>query len=232
MDRSLVWRALFLFIVLAAGALDGGPRLAAAGQAAVILALPAPRTDGSVSLERTLKERRSVRELTDKALTLDEVSQLLWAAQGVTHPRGLRTAPSAGATYPLEIYLVAGAVEDLETGIYRYLPDGHRLEHAADGDIRQALASAARGQDWMRPAAISIVIAAVEERTSRRYGKRAVRYVDNEVGAVVQNIQLQGTAMGLGSTFVGAFDDAAVKRVVGLKADEEALAIVPVGHVR
>ncbi|HOX24437.1 MAG TPA: SagB/ThcOx family dehydrogenase [Candidatus Krumholzibacteria bacterium] len=202
----------------------------AAGQAAAILALPAPRTDLAVTLDHALRHRRSVRDLADRALSLAEVGQMLWAGQGVTDPRGLRTAPSAGATYPLEIYLVAGHVVGLDAGVYRYLPASHGLAPVAAGDVRGDLAAAAAGQRWLQAAPAILVVAAVVERTELRYGARAVRYVDMEAGAAVQNVLLQCVALGLGGTFVGAFDDAAVERAVRLAPGEGALAIVPVGH--
>lgn len=228
MIRTLGWSGVsvvILAILLLQDALPGAAR-----QAAALVALPAPQIDGAVSLERALLQRRSERDLSAQALTLAAVGQALWAAQGVTHPEGLRTTPSAGATYPLELYLVAGAVEGLAPGVYRYAPAGHGLEPIAAGDIRDDLAAAALGQAWIAAAPASVIVAAAHERTARRYGQRAVRYVDMEVGAAVQNIQLQGVALDLGSTFVGAFDDAAVERLVGLRPREEALAIVPLGH--
>lgn len=236
-QRFCRWHLLVLLLVIAAAVLATEPQAAAslaggaAGQAAVILALPAPRSEGAMSLEQALRQRRSVRDLSAKAVTLADVGQLLWAAQGLTHPRGLRTAPSAGATYPLEIDLVAGQVSGLAAGVYRYLPDQHALTAVAATDVRSELSAAAHDQAWLRTAPASIVVSAVHERTERLYGQRAIRYVDMEVGAVVQNIQLQGAALGLGSTFVGAFDDATVKRVVGLAPAEAALAIVPIGHL-
>jgi SagB-type dehydrogenase family enzyme len=221
---------LVLVLVLASPG-DGPLAVAVAGPLAAALALPAPRTDGAVSLERALQDRRSVRAFAARPLDLTTVGQVLWAAQGLTHPLGLRTAPSAGATFPLELYLVAGEVAGLAAGVYRYRPDGHELVPVAAGDIRGELAAAARGQSWLQSAPVSVVVAAVPERTAQRYGQRATRYVAMEVGAVVQNIQLQGAALDLGSTFIGAFEDAAVQRLMGLAPQEQPLAIVPIGHL-
>lgn len=226
---SLPLLLLLLFVLAPPG--EGPLAAASTGPLAAALALPAPRIDGTVSLERTLQDRRSVRAFAARPLDLTTVGQLLWAAQGLTHPQGLRTAPSAGATFPLELYLVAGEVDGLTAGLYHYRPDGHELVPVAAGDIRGELAAAALGQSWLESAPVSVVVVAVPERTAQRYGQRATRYVAMEVGAVVQNIQLQGAALDLGSTFIGAFTDATVGRLLGLGRGEEPLAIVPIGHL-
>jgi SagB-type dehydrogenase family enzyme len=194
------------------------------------LTLPTPRTHGELSIESAVLARRSVREFMPGPLTLNDVSQLLWAAQGFTRGDGLRAAPSAGALFPLEIYLIAGAVEDLEPGIYRYLPAGHQLELVSDDAPRQQLASAARDQEFVRDAPISIVVAAVHQRTAQRYGERAGRYIDQEVGCVAENVALQAVALNLGTVIVGAFDDARVHRIVGLSENEDPRCILPVGE--
>lgn len=195
------------------------------------VSLPAPPTAGTMSLEEALAQRRSVREFAAGALTLAEISRLAWAAQGATKPEG-RTAPSAGATYPLEVYLVAADVEGLAAGVYRYRPGQHRLEAVAEGDIRRPLAAAAMNQQWMSRAALVVVIAAVFERTTARYGKRGERYVHMEAGHAAQNLLLQATAMGLGATPVGAFNDAEVSRLLHLPGGETPLYLIPVGHKR
>jgi SagB-type dehydrogenase family enzyme len=191
--------------------------------------LPPPRTVGDLSLEQAIAARRSVREYESEALSLAEASQLLWAAQGITGGDGLRAAPSAGALFPLEIYLVAGAVDDLPAGIYRYRPEMHELELRAEGDSRRELASAALDQDFVRIAPASIVVAAVHRRTAQRYGKRSGRYIDQEVGCVAENVALQAESLNLGTVIVGAFDDARVKRIVGL-GKEDPHCILPVGR--
>ena len=191
--------------------------------------LPAPSMAGAKSLEDALAHRRSVREFAPGALTLAEVSQLMWAAQGVTAPER-RTAPSAGATYPLEVYLVVGKIEGLGAGVYRYLPLPHRLEALADGDIRVPLAIAAVDQQWMSQAAMVVVFAAVFERTTVRYGQRAERYVHMETGHAAQNLLLQAAALGLGATPAGAFNDAEVSRLLHLPVGEVPLYFIPVGR--
>jgi SagB-type dehydrogenase family enzyme len=195
------------------------------------IALPPPRTAGTVSLEETLRQRHSVRDFLRTPMALADVSQLLWAAQGVTHDEG-RTAPSAGALYPLELYLVAGEVRDLPAGLYRYVPDRHRLEAIRLGDLRADLAAATRHQDWLKDSAAILVFAAVEERTTGKYGPRGIRYIHLEAGHAAQNALLQAVALGLGGTPVGAFDDERAAQVLGLPREEEVLYFVPVGKPR
>ena len=194
--------------------------------------LPTPRQDGEVSLEHAVGTRRSIRELAPGALTLAEVGQLLWAAQGITDSVGLRTAPSAGALYPLEVCLAAGEVSALTPGLYRYDPNRHILAKTEDGDRRIELANAALGQAWIAAAAAILVLAAVYRRTTDKYGARGERYVHIEIGHAAQNVYLQALALGLGTTEVGAFDDRAVKAVLGLVGDQDPLAIMPIGRTR
>lgn len=189
--------------------------------------LPPPKA-GAMSLEESIRHRRSVRDYSDEGLTLADISALMWAAQGITTP-GHRTAPSAGATYPLELYLAAGNVENLAAGVYRYLPERHRLEMVSDGDIRQRLSDAAVNQEWMSNAPVVVAIAAVFDRTAARYGRRAERYVDLEAGHAAQNLLLQTTVLGLGATPVGAFDDAEVSRLLQLPVGETPLYLIPLG---
>jgi len=192
--------------------------------------LPEVRYDSEVSIEETLLKRRSVRDYAGEPLTLQEVSQLLWAAQGITDPRGFRTAPSAGALYPLEVYVVVGNVQNLTQGVYRYEPDKHELVKIVDGDRRVELAEAALGQAWVEKGAINIVLAAVYERTTGKYGDRGIRYVHIEAGHAAQNLYLQATALGLGTVTVGAFNDDQVKENLNLPGDEQPLYIMPVGR--
>lgn len=196
------------------------------------LQLPAVRVDGPVSLESSLHERRSVREYADEPLSLQEVSQLLWAAQGITHENDLRTAPSAGALYPLEIYLLAGAVDGLRTGEYKYEPTGHQLLDVSSQDKRGDLYLAALKQDSIRRAPIVLAFVAVYERTQVKYGDRSARYVHIEVGGAVQSVYLQATALDLGTVFIGAFSDEQVAETLSLARDERALGLMPVGRAR
>lgn len=195
-----------------------------------VIILPPPRLDSEFSIEKALLLRRSVREYTGDPLTLDEVSQLLWAAQGITDPRGFRTAPSAGGLYPLEIYLVAGDVENLEAGVYKYRPLGHELVKIRSGDLREALCAAALGQTWVKEAAINILIMGVYERTTVKYGDRGIRYVHMEAGHAAQNVCLQATALNLGTVTVGAFQDDQVQQVLMAPDNEKPLYVMPVGR--
>jgi SagB-type dehydrogenase family enzyme len=198
--------------------------------ASVPIRLPRLTLSSARSLESVLQVRRSVREYSGKPLTRDELAQLLWAAQGVTGPEGLRTAPSAGALYPLEVDVVVGDVDGLPSAIYRYKPDRHELVVGREGDRRPELRAATLGQDCVGVAAAIIALAAVYERTSGTYGERGIRYVHMEVGHAAQNVCLQATALDLAAVVVGAFEDGAVKRALGLARDEESLALIPVGH--
>lgn len=157
------------------------------------------------------------------------VAQLLWAAQGITASEGRRTAPPAGALYPLELHVAAARVADLAPGLYRYVATSHRLRPAAHGDMVPALARAAFSQQAVADAAAVVVIAAVEERTARKYGARAGRYVAFEVGAASQSLALQAAALGLGTVVVGAFDDDAVARATRLAPGEWPIALMPLG---
>jgi SagB-type dehydrogenase family enzyme len=191
------------------------------------IALPSPQTKGKTSVEEALARRRSIRRFAPQALSIAEIGQLMWAAQGITDAvRGLRTAPSAGALYPLEIYLVA------PDGLYHYLPQGHRLERLGAEDLRRALAVAAADQDCVGEAALDVVIAAVMERTAKKYGDRAERYVQFEVGHVAENVLLQAAALGLGGVPIGAIHEDQVKRVLGLSDSEEPLYLLSLGRPR
>lgn len=201
-------------------------------QPASAIPLPNPVSTGVLSVESALHSRRSVRDFSPQSLTLAEVAQLLWAAQGITGPGGTRTAPSAGALYPLELYLVTGNVSALAKGVYRYQPLVFSLIRLADGDQRAALAAAALGQDWVNEAAAVIVVAAAHERMTRKYGQRGVRYVHMEAGHAAQNIHLQAVALNLGTVVVGAFDDDKVKIIVNLSGDEQPLCLLPIGRIK
>lgn len=192
--------------------------------------LPEPRTGDGTSVEQALRLRRSVRSFAKKPLKLAEVAQLLWSAQGITSRDGLRTAPSAGALYPLEIYLVAGNVNGLPVGLWHYRPDNHRLERLADTDTRIPLAHAALDQAWIRDAAAVVVFTGVYERTRRKYGRRAERYVHIEVGHAAENLFLQAVSLQLSTVIVGAFRDDAVSNTLKLPENHVPLLLMPVGH--
>jgi SagB-type dehydrogenase family enzyme len=194
--------------------------------------LPEQAQDSNTSIEEALLKRRSVRSYKDSPLTLEEISQLLWAAQGITDRRGLRAAPSAGALYPLEIYIIAGNVNDLPDGIYNYKPLKHELVRIVKGDKRNELCNAALGQSSIRTAAAVIVFSAVYERTTIKYGDRGVKYVHIETGHAAQNVFLQAVSLGLGTVVIGAFDDDDLTEVLKMPEGEQPLYIMPVGRMK
>ena len=192
--------------------------------------LSEPCNTSNTSVEAALSQRRSIRTYSGDKLTIEEVSQLLWSAQGITAPWGGRTAPSAGALYPLELYLVVGDVEGIDKGVYRYRPGKHELEKVKADDIRAELADAALGQECIRDAAIDIVFTAVYERTTRKYGERGIRYAHMEAGHAAQNVYLQAVALDLGTVVIGAFNDSEVAKIVNVSERENPLYIMPVGR--
>lgn len=192
--------------------------------------LPNPRTDGTTSVEQALRTRRSVRAYKDEPLNLAEISQLVWSAQGITHARGFRTSPSAGALYPLELYVVTGRVKDLPPAIYKYKPGQHALVKIISGDKRSELSYAALRQGAIRRAPAVLLFSAVYKRTTDKYGQRGIRYVHMEVGHAAQNVCLQALALGLQTAVIGAFRDAEVKDIAHLPDNEQPLYFIPVGR--
>jgi SagB-type dehydrogenase family enzyme len=196
MSRSVIW--LFCVFVIVTMAVPGWGTSYKEGY----LQLPQPASDGEISVERAVKERRTIRAFQPDPLSMAQLSQLLWAAQGVTDERrGFRTAPSAGALYPLDVYAVVGegGVAGLGSGIYLYHPASHSLTFISTGDRRSEIARAALSQMWIARAPVIFVITAEYERITRKYGERGVRYAHIEVGHVGQNIFLQAGAVGLGA---------------------------------
>jgi SagB-type dehydrogenase family enzyme len=209
----------------------GEAGLKAAGVGEIVL--PEPDTTGPLSLETLISKRRSVREYSDRPVLLSELSQLLWAAQGITGENGFkRAAPSAGAKYPIELFVLAGNVDGLRPGIYRYVPSTHTLVTVKREDARGTLCAEALSQECVEAAPLDIVITGVYERTMEKYGERGVRYVHIEVGAVAENIYLQAESLGLGTVFVGAFSDEGVRSLLGAKEEVAPLGIMPVGVKR
>ncbi|MDZ7269520.1 MAG: SagB/ThcOx family dehydrogenase [candidate division KSB1 bacterium] len=190
-----------------------------------LVKLPPPQQRGQVSLEQALAARRSLRTFGAAPLAWQETGQLLWAAQGVTEPReGLRTAPSAGALYPLEIYVATAA------GVFHYQPRAHQVQRVLARDCRTELSRAAWEQECVRDAPAVFILTAFAERTARKYGERSRRYVAFEAGHAAQNLLLQATALGLGAVPVGAFSDARLASVLPLAAGEQPLYLIPVGR--
>jgi len=194
--------------------------------------LPSPSYKSNTSIEEALLTRRSIRDYQKEQLSLSEVSQILWSAQGITDTgEGLRTAPSAGALYPLEVYLVAANVKDLNPGIYKYSPQNHSLQKISEGDKLVEISDASLKQESITSASAIVVITAIYERTSVKYGKRTDRYVNMEVGHVGQNIYLQAVSLGLGTVMIGAFEDDALKKALNLPDNEHPLALYPLGKI-
>lgn len=187
-------------------------------------ALPTPGALGATTLSQALRSRRSVRAFVPRPLNDAEVGELLWAAQGVTHGAGLRTSPSAGALYPLEIYVVSAAT------VLRYLPTGHRVEQWSSATAWTDLVAATTSRDAVRSAPAAFVVAAVVSRTAGKYGGDAERYVTLEAGHATQSLLLQAAALGLGAVPLGAFDRDAVAELLGMAAGESAYYVVPVGY--
>ena len=214
-------------------------RSAMAEESQLVVMLPPPVLDGSMSVEEALASRRSRRNFMDRAITLDQLSQILWAAYGITYPMpdarpelrgGLRTSPSAGATFPLEVYVIVGNVDGLGPGVYRYISEEHKLARVIDGDVRSALAEAALGQRMVREAPATVFYSAVFYRITGRYGERGIAYAFIELGHSAQNVYLQVEALGLGTVAIGAFIDDMVIQVLNLPDNEHPLYIMPIGY--
>jgi SagB-type dehydrogenase family enzyme len=193
-------------------------------------ALPAPDESGAAFFEKILSDRRSIRQFKNQFLSKEQVAQILWAAQGITSPEGFRTAPSAGALFPLEVYLVAGGVEGIRAGIYRYLPASHEIKLVKSGDFRKDLYAAALNQSAIITAPASILITGVMARTAAKYGRRGIQYVWMEAGHAGQNILLQAVSLGLGAVPIGAFDDNTLRQLLGIGQDELPVYIIPIGY--
>lgn len=197
--------------------------------------LPAPVLDGDVSLEKAVKQRRTIRSFVDRPLTVGQLSQILWAAQGITDDRGLkRAAPSGGALYPADVYAVVGknGVQELAQGVYHYDPPQHSIRKIVDTDAREGVAVASLRQMWMASAPVIFVLTAEYSRITIKYGDRGRRYAMIEVGHIGQNIFLQCQALGLAAGIVGAFYDKEVSRAINTKKNHEPLIIMPVGWRR
>jgi SagB-type dehydrogenase family enzyme len=198
-----------------------------------LIRLPEPKKKSSLSIEEAIESRRSRRSYTDDPVLLKDISQLCWAAQGITELRtGFRAAPSAGALYPLEVFLVVGN-SDLAAGIYHYLCREHTLQRVKKGDYRRQLCEASLGQEWVEEAALDFVITAIYDRTTRKYGERGrERYVHMEAGHAAQNIYLQAESLGLGTVTIGAFYDDQVREVISAPSEYMPLYVMPIGHVK
>ncbi len=228
-NRSTAWRVMAVALVttalVACQRKDSGMIETTGITASEDIQLPEPRYQGTVSLEETLYRRRSVREFSGEPLSWEEISQLLWAAQGITSPDGRRTAPSAGARYPLELYLLTA------DGFYHYDPEEHSLRMLRSGDLRREVYDVSLEQESILQAPATLVFSAVFQRTEQRYGvQRTPRYIHMEVGHAAQNVLLQAVALGLGAVPVGAFHDDRLHDALGLPDDHQPLYLIPVGR--
>ncbi|MFW6324187.1 MAG: SagB/ThcOx family dehydrogenase [Desulfovibrionales bacterium] len=187
---------------------------------------PEPSRSGLTGL---LYDRKSVRSFQDQALALDQISRLLFAAQGVNRPGGYRTVPSAGALYPLEIFVIAGKVRSLEPGVYRFHPGSHDIVLIKEGDKRRVAAEAALGQMWVAQAPAIFIISSVHDRVTGKYGRRGVIYAHIEAGCAAQSISLQAVELGLGTTVVGAFQESELQEIIGGSLNGVPLVLLPVG---
>jgi len=220
---------IFWSLIMAIGIMLVQP---AGGQGADAVKLPAPARKGTLSVPEALAARRTVRGFAARPLSPAQISQLLWGAYGASDPRGHRTSPSAGATYPLDLYLVVGerGAPDLAAGVYHYLVAEHALKPLAPGDLRAAVARTCLNQTWMAAAPVLVVITGEYRRCTARYGQRGVRYTHMESGNVSQNLFLAAVDLGLGAGIVGAFEDEALARALKLPPGHEPLLVMPVGH--
>lgn len=225
MKKNLVFSAVLRYCIFGAALAFFFIAAEARGEEMKTISLPKPKLSGSVSVEEAIQKRRSVRSYASKDITLEDVSQLLWACQGITDTRrGLRAAPSAGALYPLEIYVAKS------DGLFHYLPDGHKLEAVSGANVKADLAAASLGQSYVEDAAIDIIICAEYERITSRYGQRGAMYTDMEAGHAAQNVFLQAVALGLDSVPIGAFDKGAVAKIIGVPHSLRPIYILPVGY--
>jgi SagB-type dehydrogenase family enzyme len=188
--------------------------------------LPEPDTKGGETLNSVIEERRSIRNYQDGELSLEEVSQLLWAGNGITDRKwGFRSAPSAGALYPVDIYVFNDA------GIYRYEPDGHFLKILSEEDSREELYLASLRQSSVKQADTVFVLVGFVKRTSAKYGDRALRYVFIEAGHICQNILLEVVNLQLGAVPIGAFEDDKIRKILSLDEDAIPIYVIPVGKI-
>jgi SagB-type dehydrogenase family enzyme len=236
MDCRLFWKYVLILItfvlLLFPGCVNSNEKAAAelAPDNSEVIKMPEPRYSSEVSLEMSLLNRRSVRTYSDEPVTLQEVSQLLWAAQGITDTAGHRTAPSAVALYPLSLYIVVGNVPEIVDGLYIYQPEDHTIKRIIDGDIRNDLATAAMGQASVRQGAVSFVVTVDYGIVMSRFGDKGERFGTLEAGHAAQNLCLQATALDLGIVTAGSINDDQVADVLDLPDNLTPLYVIPVGR--
>ncbi|TYB31682.1 MAG: SagB/ThcOx family dehydrogenase [Candidatus Mcinerneyibacterium aminivorans] len=193
--------------------------------------LPEPIKKSNVSIEKALENRRSIRSYSSMPVNLEELSQLLWAAQGVTNRKGFRTAPSAGALYPLKLYVVVENVKNLEKGIYMYKPEGHKLIKIKSNTNIEKIYKGALNQQSIKDASVNIIFGADFSVTDKKYRKRGKQYVYQETGHAAQNIYLQSESLNIGTVVVGAFYEEQIKKAAGMGDNETPICIMPAGKV-
>jgi SagB-type dehydrogenase family enzyme len=192
-----------------------------------IINLPEPKLSGKMSVEEAIARRRSERSFSAEELTMDQISQLLWSAQGITDKSwGFRAAPSAGSLYPLTVYILK------KDGLFQYLPDGHKLVQISTEDKRPSLVRASLTQSFIGEAPLVIIIAGNFRIIESKYGQRAYRYLNMEIGHAAENIHLQAAALGLVSVPVGAFWDDVVAKTMELPDTQDPFYIIPVGYLK
>jgi SagB-type dehydrogenase family enzyme len=219
------------FVLLASAMISVSENISSSkADASQTINLPAPRTNGSFAVEKALQERRSIRSFSKDGLTLDEVSQLLWAAQGVTDDRGHRTAPSAMAKYPLQVYLLAGNVTGLATGVYHYLPQSHSLNVLEQGKIDDSYNAAAGSEAWIKTASAVFVITGDINSMNSIPGRDSGRWVYVEAGAAAENLLLEVVSLNLSCTYTAGFDANRTEQLLGLHAGEVPIGVLPVGR--
>lgn len=223
MKSSVVSSKAHRVVILAAALALACPAQATA-QSSDKVALPEPEIEGEMSLESAIAKRRSRRRYSKRDLSRVQVSQLLWSAQGITGAKEYRAAPSAGARYPLTLYVLR------PTGMFRYLPRGHRLEKVRADDVRAALWEHVYARPWLADSPAIFLIAADYQKTRKKYGAKADRFVHMEAGHAGQNLLLQATALGLHAVGIGAFHDRRAARTVELPRNETLLYVITVGH--
>ncbi len=197
--------------------------------------LPEPKITGTMSVEQAINDRRSVRRYTNESLTLQDVSQLMWAAQGITDNKTkFRTVPSGGHTFPLEVYILVGknSVKGLNEGVYHYNPFNNTLEQILGNDVRPELSQAANGQPWVKEAPVDIIITGNYQKMIDKYKdeKLSTRFVDMEAGHAGQNIYLESESLNLATVALGSFKDDQVHQILNIPSNENTLYIYPVGH--
>jgi SagB-type dehydrogenase family enzyme len=203
-----------------------------AGFGAEAIKLPAPVTKGTMSVEEALQNRRSTRKFANRSLELAQISQLLWAGDGINNPQGKRTAPSGKATYPMDLYLVAGerGVTGLAPGLYHYNVADHALDLMAKGDFRTAVAKACNSQVWMTEAPVILVISGDYKRSEVKNGDKALLFTHIEAGLIAQNIFLEAGSLGLGAGIAGGMNDQALGQALKLPPANIPFLVMPVGQ--